>query len=146
MSTPSAADILDRELANSKRQGIVTAAAVIVAIAGALDLIGALQLWSVIWLYGVYKYVPWALLALGVGFLFFASRMAAIVVVSLGTLGTGAWAYITASDGFLSLLGVLMPLGSLAAAILAGMAWGPCARTAEARKPAAPAGFDLNLS
>jgi hypothetical protein len=155
MSTPSAADILDRELANSKRQGIVTAAAVIVAIAGALDLIGALQLWSVIWLYGVYKYVPWALLALGVGFLFFASRiysqqlralMAAIVVVSLGTLGTGAWAYITASDGFLSLLGVLMPLGSLAAAILAGMAWGPCARTAEARKRAAAAGFDLNLS
>jgi hypothetical protein len=154
MSTPSAADVLDRELANTKRQGIVTAAAVAVAVAGAFDLIGALQLWSVIWLYGVFQYVPWALLAFGVVLVFLGSRIysqslravaAAIVLVSLGTLGTGAWAVVTAKDGFLSLLGVLMPLGSLAAAILVGMAWGPCTRTAEARRRAAAAGFDLNL-
>jgi hypothetical protein len=43
------------------------------------------------------------------------------------------------------MLGVLMPLASLAAAILAGMAWGPCARTAAARKRASAAGFDLDL-
>ena len=154
MTTPSAADVLDRELANTKRQGIVTAAAIAVALAGALDAIGALQLWSVVWLIGFYQYIPWALLALGVAFLFLGSRiysqnlralLAAIVIVSLGALATGAWAVMTAKDGFLSLLGVLMPLGSLVAAIFAGMAWGPCARTAEARKRAAAAGFDLNL-
>jgi hypothetical protein len=154
ITTPSAADVLDRELANTKRQTIVTVAAAAVAVAGALDLIGALQLWSVVWLIGLYACVPWALLALGVVLLFLGSRiysqqlgavLAAIVLVPLGVLGTGAWAFVTAKDGFLSLLGVLMPLGSLAAAILVGMAWGPCARTAEARKRAAAAGFDLNL-
>ena len=71
--------------------------------------------------------------------------LAGIVLVSLSALATGAWAARTAMGGFLSLLGVLMPLGSLAAAIIAGMAWGPIARTAEARKRAAAAGFDLNL-
>jgi hypothetical protein len=154
MSTPSAADVLDRELANTKRQGIVTAAAIAIAIAGAFDLIGALQLWSVVWLSGLFQYVPWALIAFGVVFVFLGSRiysqnlravMAAIALVSLGMLATGAWAVVTALDGFLSLLGVLMPLGSLAAVIIVGMAWGPCARTAEARKRAAAAGFDLNL-
>jgi hypothetical protein len=154
VTAPSAADILDRELANTKRKGIVTAAAVTVALAGSLNLIGALQLWSVLWLYGPYQYVPYGLIGLGVAFVLLGSRiysqrlralLAAIVLVSLGTIGTGAWAYMTARFGFLSLLGVLMPLGSLAAAILAGMAWGPCARTAEARKRAAAAGFDLNL-
>jgi hypothetical protein len=153
-TTPSAADVLDRELANTKRQTIVTVAAGAVAIAGALDLIGALQLWSVVWLVGFYQYVPWALIGLGALFLFLGSRIysqslraviAAIVVVSLGFLVTGGWAFLGLKDGFLSLLGVLMPLGSLAAAILAGMAVGPCARTAEARKRAAAAGFDLNL-
>jgi hypothetical protein len=94
------------------------------------------------------------LLVLGIVLLFLGSRiysqhlralLAAIVLVSLSVLGTGAWAAMTAINGFLSLLGVLMPLGSLAAVILAGMAWGPCVRTAEARKRAAAAGFDLNL-
>ena len=42
----------------------------------------------------------------------------------LGLIGTGAWAALMSKDGFLSLLGVLMPLGSLAAGILAGMAGG----------------------
>ena len=66
MSTPeSAADVLDRELANTQRAGIVTAAAIAVASAGALDVIGALQLWSVVRLFGVYQYVPHALFALG---------------------------------------------------------------------------------
>jgi len=153
-TTPSAADVLDRELANTKRQTIVTVAAGAVAIAGALDLIGALQLWSVVWLVGIYQYVPWALIGLGAAFLLLGSRIysqslgaviGAIVVVSLGFLITGGWAFLGLKDGFLSLLGVMMPLASLAAAILAGMAWGPCARTAEARKRAAAAGFDLNL-
>jgi len=153
-TTPSAADVLDRELANTKRRGIVTAAAILVAIAGGLDLIGALQLWSAVWLMGFYQYVPWALVGLGVILLFLGSRiysqnlralLAAIVLVSIGVLATGAWAFMTAKDGFLSLLGILMPLASLAGAILAAMAWGPCARTAEARKRAAAAGFDLNL-
>ena len=155
MSTPeSAADVLDRELANTKRAGIVTAAAIAVASAGALDVIGALQLWSIIRLRGAYQYVPWALLVFGAVFVLLASRiysqrqralLAAIVLVSVGAIGAGAWAVRTSIGGFLSLLGVLMPLGSLAAAILVGMAYGPCARTAEARKRAAAAGFDLNL-
>jgi hypothetical protein len=155
MSTPeSAADVLDRELANTKRAGIVTAAAIAVASAGALDIIGALQLWSAVWLYGIYQYVPYALLALGALFVLLGSRiysqnlralLAAIALTVVGMIGTGAWAATTSKDGFLSLLGVLMPLASLAAAILAGMAWGPCARTAAARKRAAAAGFDLNL-
>ncbi|HMF41333.1 MAG TPA: hypothetical protein VKQ32_11580 [Polyangia bacterium] len=153
-TTPSAAEILDRELANTRRQGIVTAAAVAVAMAGAFDLIGALQLWSAVWLTGLYEYVPWALLGLGAALVFLGSRiysqrlralLGGIVLVSLSGLATGAWAARTAMGGFLSLLGVLMPLGSLAAAIIAGMAWGPTARTAEARKRAAAAGFDLNL-
>jgi hypothetical protein len=153
-TTPSAADVLDRELANMKRAGIVTAAAVAVAISGAFDAIGGLQLWSVVRLYGWFEYVPYGLVTVGAASLFLGSRiysqrlralLAAIVVVSLGALGTGAWAVLTAKDGFLSLLGVLMPLGSLAAAILAGMAWGPCARTAAARERAKAAGFDLNL-
>src|SRR5947208_11646357 len=60
MSTPeSAAEVLDRELANTKRAGIVTAAAIAVASAGALDVIGALQLWSAVQLCGVYAYVPY---------------------------------------------------------------------------------------
>ena len=155
MSTPeSAADVLDRELANTQRAGIVTAAAIAGASAGALEVIGALQLWSVVRRFGVYQYVPHALLALGALLVFLGSRvysqnlralLAAIVLAVLGLIGTGAWAALTSKDGFLSLLGVLMPLGSLAAGILAGMAWGPCARTAAARKRASAAGFDLNL-
>jgi hypothetical protein len=154
ITTPSAADVLDRELANTKRQTIVTVAAAAVAVAGAFDLIGALQLWSAVWLIGLYAYVPWALLGLGAVLIFLGSRiysqqlravLAAIVLVPISVLATGGWAFVTAKDGFLSLLGVLMPLGSLAAAILVGMAWGPCARTAAARKRAAAAGFDLNL-
>src|SRR5262245_38370696 len=154
MTTPSAADVLDRELANSKRAGTVTAASIAVAISGGLFIIGALQLWTVLWLYGFYQYVPYALLALGVVYLFLGSRiysqhlrslLAAIVLVAVGTLGAGAWAVLTTLDGFLSLLGILMPAGSLAALVLAAMAWGPCVRTAEARKRAAAAGFDLNL-
>jgi hypothetical protein len=152
--TPSAADVLDRELANTKRQTIVVVAAAAVAAAGALDVMGALQLWSVVWMVGLYQYVPWALLALGAVLLLVGSRVysqslravtAGIALTAVSTLGAGGWAFLTAKDGFLSLLGVLMPLGSLAAAILVGMAWGPCARTAEARKRAAAAGFDLNL-
>jgi hypothetical protein len=154
MRATESADVLDRELANTKRAGIVTAAAIAVASSGALDAIGALQLWSMVQLFGWYQYAPWCLLVVGAASLFLGSRiysqrlralLAAIVLVSLGTLVTGAWAALTARDGFLSLLGVLMPLGSLAAAILAGMAWGPCARTAAARQRAAAAGFDLNL-
>jgi hypothetical protein len=150
----SAAAVLDRELANTKRAGIVTAASAAVAITGGLYLIGALQLWSAVWLAGLFEYVPWALLAVGVVLLFLGSRiysqrlgavLAALIVVSLAGLGAGAWAVTTLMNGFLSLLGVLMPLGSLAAAILAGMAWGPCARTAAARQRAAAAGIDLNL-
>ena len=150
----SAADVLDRELANTKRDGIVTAASAAVAITGGLYLTGALQLWSAVWLAGPYEYVPWALLAFGVLLLFLGSRiysqrlralLAAIVFVAMGAIGTGAWALTTMMNGFLSLLGVLMPLGSLAAAILAGMAWGPCARTAAARQRATAAGLDLNL-
>jgi hypothetical protein len=150
----SAADVLDRELANTRREGIVTAASVAVAVTGGLYVTGALQLWSAVWLAGPYEYVPWGLLALGGVFLFLGSRiysqrlralLAALVLVPLGGLGTGAWAVTTMVSGFLSLLGVLMPLGSLAAAILAGMAWGPCARTAAARRRAAAAGLDLNL-
>jgi hypothetical protein len=156
MSTPEAAgDVLERELENTKRAGIVTGAAIAVASAGALDLIGALQLWSAVWLYGAYQYVPYGLLALGGLFVLLGSRiysqnlralLAALVLVSVGGIATGAWAAITAMSGFLSLIGILMPLASLAAVILAGMAWGPCARTAAARKRAAAAGFDLNLS
>ena len=105
-------------------------------------------------LYGIYKYVPHALLALGVVYLFLGSRiysqhlralLAAIVLVAMGTLGASAWAVVTLLDGFLSLLGILMPAGALAAVVLAAMAWSPCVRTAEARKRAAAAGFDLNL-
>ena len=109
MSTPeSAADVLDRELANTRRAGIVTAAAIAVASAGALDLIGALQLWSAVWLFGVYQYVPYGLLALGALFVFLGSRiysqslralLAAIVLVVVGLIGTGAWAALTSKDG-----------------------------------------------
>ena len=153
-SAESAADVLDRELANVKREGIVTAAAVAVAITGGFYLMGGLQLWSAVWLAGPYEYVPWALVGMGVLLLFLGSRiysqrlralLVAIVAVAIGGLGTAAWAVTTMLSGFLSLLGVLMPLASLAAAILAGMAWGPCARTAAARQRAAAAGIDLNL-
>ena len=153
-SAESAADVLDRELANVKREGIVTAASVAVAVTGGLYAMGGLQLWSAVWLAGPYEYVPWGLLGMGVLFLFLGSRiysqrlralLAAIVAVAIGGLGTGAWAVTTMLSGFLSLLGVLMPLASIAAAILAGMAWGPCARTAAARQRAAAAGIDLNL-
>jgi len=102
MSTPeSAADVLDRELANTRRAGIVTAAAIAVASAGALDVIGARQLWSAVRLFGVYEYVPHALLAVGALFVFLGSRvysqslralLAAIVLAALGLIGTGAWA------------------------------------------------------
>src|SRR5678816_473873 len=155
MTTPeSAADVLDRELANTKRAGIVTAAAIAVASAGAPHADSSLQLWSTVSLIDLYAYVPHGLLALGALLVFLGSRvysqnlralLAAIVVSSLSMLGTGAWAARTVLGGFLSLLGVLMPLASLAAAILAGMAWGPCARTAAAGRRAAAAGFDLNL-
>src|SRR6476660_7867376 len=108
-TTPSAAEILEREIANTKRQTIVTVAAAAVAVAGAFDLIGALQLWSAVWLIGLYAYVPWALLALGAVLIFLGSRIysqqlravvAAIVLVPLGVLATGGWAFVTAKDGF----------------------------------------------
>jgi len=74
-SAESAADVLDRELANTKRDGIVTAASVAVAVTGGFYLMGGLQLWSAVWLASLYEYVPWGLVGFGVLFLFLGSRI-----------------------------------------------------------------------
>jgi len=150
----SASDVLDRELANARRAPVTTAAAIVAACSGGLYLFGALQLWSATWLLGLYQYIPWAMIVLGVGLLALASRIygqrvgaavGGIVVGALGALGMGAWILVAFVGGFASLLLTLLPLGSIATIALSAMAYGPCKRTAAPRRRAAAAGVDIDL-
>ena len=149
MSTPeSAADVLDRELANTQRAGIVTAAAIAVASAGALDVIGALQLWSVVWLFGVYQYVPHALLALGAFSCFWIAHLQPEPArVAGGDRAGRAGPDRDGGVGGADVEGrVPVAAGCADAARVAGGGdpggdgLGACARTAAARKRAAAAG------
>ena len=117
-------------------------------------MIGALQLWSVVRLFGVYEYVPYALFAVGALFVFLGSRvysqnlralLGAIVLAVLGLIGTGAWAALTSKDGFLSLLGVLMPLGIAGGGDPGGDGLGAMRPHGGGAQTRSAAGFDLNL-
>jgi hypothetical protein len=150
----SAPDVLERELANAQRAPITTGAAIAAASNGGLHLVGALQLWSAVWLIGLYAYIPWAMIAFGVALLALASRIygqripaliGCIVVATIDAVGMGAWMMLTVDSGFVSLVLILLPMGSIATVVLCGFAYGPCKRTAEARKRAAAAGVDIDL-
>jgi hypothetical protein len=153
-AAPSAADVLDRELANTRRASVTTAAAIVAASNGLLHLVATVQLWSAVWLLGLYRYIPWAMIAIAIGLFVLASRLygqrvgavvGGIVLGVIDALGMGAWMFLAFTGGFASLLLLLLPVASIATVILCGFAYGPCARTAEARKRAAAAGVDIDL-
>jgi hypothetical protein len=146
--------ILDREIANTQRSTATMAASAGSAICGALHIAGALQIWSLLRLPGMYKLVPWLMVALGAAFIALGSRIyrqdlrAVIGAIALGSfdvIAMGVWVLLSVGSGFFSMLMMLLPMASVATAVLGGLAYGSCLRTAEARRRAKAAGFDLDL-
>ena len=57
----------------------------------------------------------------------------------------GVWLVVAVRGGMFSLLALAAPLGCAAAAVFAGLAVQPCARTRALRREAALAGIDVDL-
>jgi hypothetical protein len=125
-----------------------------VAIDGGLHLLGVFQLWVFVRLRGPYQLVPWAIALFGAGLVVLGSRIygqrlwavrAAFVASIVGAIGMGLWFLLAAGSGLFSPLLLALPAASVVAAVFAGVAHGPCARTGAARRRAAAAGLDIDL-
>jgi hypothetical protein len=146
--------VLERALADTRRTGEVVLASAVVAINGGLHLLSTIQLWTFVHLRGVYGLVPPAIGIFGVVFIALGSKLygqrlwaaaAALALSAVSALGTGLWLLLTLGSGMLSPLALLLPAVSVAATVCAGLALGPCRRTAVARRAAAAAGMDIDL-
>ncbi len=154
--SPASADaILDQALAETKRSERVVAAAVGGAASGALHVLGALQVWWLTGRLGVYNVIPIVMLAMGVALCAIGSRtfrqhvgaVRALIGVSIfGILGMGLAFMLASYIGLFSFLIMLLPVASIVTLILGAMAYAPCVRTAAARKRAADAGLDIDLT
>jgi peptidoglycan/LPS O-acetylase OafA/YrhL len=154
MADESTAALLERVVEQTQRSRVVTAAAVAVALNGALQAVVGLQLGFAVRLIPRYEYVPHAMLALGIGLVALASKIfrqrlwavvLALALSALGTIAMGVWLVVAVRGGMFSLLGSAAPGGCLAAAVFAGLAVQPCARTRDLRQEAARAGIDVDL-
>jgi hypothetical protein len=147
-------ELLDRTLAETRRARETVAASIAAAVNGCLLLLSAAQLLYFIRLAGKYALIPPVMVALGIALLALASRLysqrvwAAVtlgVVQGAAALAMAAWCIRLFLAGILPLLTQLMPLALAIGAIMAGVAVGPCQRTAAARQRAQAAGLDLDL-
>jgi len=147
-------DLLDRALAETRRARETVAATIAALVNGCLLLLQAVQLFYFLRLAGAYALIPPALVALGIALLALASKLygqrvwaaIALGVVSGATaLGMAAWCVRLFLAGILPLLTQILPLALALGAVMAGVAIGPCRRTAAARKQAAAAGLDIDL-
>jgi hypothetical protein len=147
-------DLLDRALAETRRARETVAATIAALVNGCLLLLQAVQLFYFLRLAGAYALIPPALVALGIALLALASKLygqrvwaaIAIGVVSGATaLAMAAWCVRLFLAGILPLLTQILPLALAVGAVMAGVAIGPCKRTAAARKQAAAAGLDIDL-
>lgn len=154
MSDQSTAALLERVIEQTQRAPVVTAAAVAVALNGALQVVVGLQLGFAVRLIPRYEYVPHAMLALGIACVALGSKMSrqrlwavvlALALSAVGAIAMGVWLVIAVRGGMFSLLGLAAPLGCAAAAIFAGLAIQPVTRTRDLREEAARAGIDVDL-
>jgi len=146
--------LLEQAVAETERSTATVAAAAASAINGGLHILAALQLWSLVHLFGLYNIVPYAMVGLGALFIALGSRIygqrvlavrAVIVVGTIDMMAMGGWLLLTVGSGMFSLLIMVVPAGSLSAALLAFFAHGACIRTSAARRRAAQAGLDIDL-
>jgi hypothetical protein len=146
--------LLDRALAETRRARETVAATIAALVNGCLLLLQAVQLFYFLRLAGAYASIPPVLIALGIALLALASKLysqrvwaaIAIGVVSGATaLGMAAWCVRLFLAGILPLLTQILPLALALGAVMAGVAIGPCRKTAAARKQAAAAGLDIDL-
>jgi hypothetical protein len=154
MTTQPDNTLLDRTLAETRRVGETVLGSAVVAINGGLHLLGVVQLWYFVRLFGPYRYVPAAIAVFGIAFIVLGSKIYAqrlwAVRLALGlsvmaAIGMGLWFLRTAGSGMFSPLAMLLPATSVTPAVCAGLALGPCGPTTAARRRAAAAGLDLDL-
>jgi hypothetical protein len=145
---------VDRELAATQLSGMVKAASGTVVGTGAMLVLGALQLWDVVRLQGLYRAVPLAMALCGVasvvlGLKVYRQRawaaVAATVLSGLVVLLMGGWFILSTLSGFISVLAMLVPLIAALATIFSGLAIGPCGRAAAARRRLAAGGLDVDF-
>lgn len=146
--------LLDETLAATRRSPEVIRAAIAVALAGALFLIQAAQFYTFyVAFYGLYRYAPPGTLIFGLALVTLGSRIysqrvwaVTAATVMSGVVGLAMLAWFIARKGQgMNPLTAILPFSSIAAAVIAGLAIGPCKRTAAARQRAAAAGLDLDL-
>jgi hypothetical protein len=146
--------LLDRALAETRRAKETVVATVAAIINGCLLLLEAVQLLYFLRLSRGYELIPPALVVVGIVLLVLASKLyaqrvwAAVtlgIVSAVAALGMVAWCLRLFLAGILPLLAEILPLALAIGAVMAGVAVGPCKRTAAARKQAAAAGIDIDL-
>jgi hypothetical protein len=148
------AAVLDETVAGTQRDTATVAAAGACAINGGVHVLAALQLWSTVWLFGVYNAIPYAMVALAIACVVLGSKVygqrllavrVAIAVQGLDALAMGIWLLLTLGSGIFSVLMMVLPAASLSGALLCAFAYPSCAKTERARRRAAAAGLDIDL-
>jgi hypothetical protein len=145
---------LDHQLAELRPKAAVKAAIGMMAASGALLILAALQLWDTVLLLGVVRFVPLGMLLLGAASLTLSVKIyrqrvwaavTALIVAGVTALGMGTWFLLAAGSGFISLIGLLVPLCAALAAVFAGLAIGACRRTATLRRRFSASGLDVDF-
>ena len=145
---------VDSLLSAAKKSGMVMAAAALLACVGALLLLSTVQTWDAMSLRGSYRFVPYGMLVLGLACAFTGLHLyrhrpwAAVfgLVLSLIVIvGVAIWFFMAASSGILSLIALLTPIVAILSAVFAGIAIGPCQRSARARQQLMEHGVPTDL-
>ncbi|MCB9555762.1 MAG: hypothetical protein H6707_06625 [Deltaproteobacteria bacterium] len=145
---------LERLVVLARPHAVTKAAAALQAALGALLLLGALQLADVVRLFGWLRWVPHLMTILGIASLWIALKvyrlrlwatLAALIGSAIIALLMAGWFLLAASSGFLSLIGLLIPVSALAAAIVSSVALGACHRARDARKRLAEGGVPVDF-
>jgi hypothetical protein len=148
------ASVLEETVAATQRDTATVAAAGACAINGCVHVLAALQLWSAVWLFGVYNAIPYWMVGLGLVLIVLGSKVygqrvlavrMAIGLQGLDMLAMALWMLLTLDSGMLSVLMMLLPAASLGAGLLCVFAHPSCLRTEQARRRAAAAGLDIDL-
>jgi len=145
---------VDQQLEAIRPTAALKAAVGCVAISGVLAALAALQLWDAVILFGVVRFVPYALAVVGIASIVLSLKLyrqrvwaavTALVLWAVSALGCGLWFLLSASSGFVSLIALLLPLAGALSATLSAVALGGCRRTAAARRRLAAHGLDVDF-
>jgi hypothetical protein len=151
---PLGSEDVDRDLQQTQLSGMTKAAAAMAAILGALLLLNALQLWDVVIIRGVLRFVPHIMVIAGIGAIFLAVKIfrqrvwaviTSAILSAIVALGMVVWFVIAMGSGFISFISFLAPVIGVLSAVFAGIATGACLRTAAARRRLAAAGLDVDF-